>query len=83
MIEGGLIHLPDRSQRFGQQNLTGLPTGVTFSCLAETMVLTMAGLQRDYSIGKRPPLEDAEAIFDLARAFGFAPAVEQLIEKAG
>lgn len=83
VIEGGLIHLPDRSQRFGQQNLTGLPTGVTFSCLAETMVLTMAGLQRDYSIGKRPPLEDAEAIFDLARAFGFAPAVEQLIEKAG
>lgn len=83
VIEGGLIHLPERSYRFGQQNLTGLPTGVTFSCLAETMVLTMAGLQRDYSIGKRPSLEDAEAIFDLARSFGFAPAVEQLIEKAG
>lgn len=83
VIEGGLIHLPERSQRLGNQNLTDLPTGVTFSCLAETVVLTMAGKQRDYSIGKRPPLEDAEAIFQLALNFGFAPAVEQLVEKAG
>lgn len=83
VIEGGLINLPERGYRFGQQNLTSLPTGVTFSCLAETIVLTMAGAQRDYSIGKRPPLEDAEAIFDLARSFGFSPAVELSIEKAG
>jgi len=83
VIEGGLIHLPDRTYRFGNQNLTDLPTGVTFSCLAETVVLTMAGKKRDYSIGKRPPLEEAEAIFELALNFGFAPAVEQLVEMAG
>jgi predicted amino acid dehydrogenase len=83
VIEGGLIHLPERGYRFGNQNLTDLPTGVTFSCLAETMVLTMAGKTRDYSIGKRPPLEEAEAIFELALHFGFAPAVEQLVEMAG
>ncbi|WJN57918.1 aminotransferase class III-fold pyridoxal phosphate-dependent enzyme [Pseudomonas sp. SO81] len=83
VIEGGLIHLPERGYRFGNQNLTDLPTGVTFSCLAETMVLTMAGKTRDYSIGKRPPLEEAEAIFELALNFGFAPAVEQLVEMAG
>ncbi|XQE68671.1 aminotransferase class III-fold pyridoxal phosphate-dependent enzyme [Pseudomonas sp. P3C3] len=83
VIEGGLIHLPERDYRFGNQNLTDLPTGVTFSCLAETMVLTMAGKTRDYSIGKRPPLEEAEAIFELALHFGFAPAVEQLVEMAG
>jgi acetylornithine/succinyldiaminopimelate/putrescine aminotransferase/predicted amino acid dehydrogenase len=83
VIEGGLIHMPERSYRFGDQHLTSLPSGVIFSCLAETIVLTMAGKQRDYSIGKRPPLADAEAIFELARDFGFAPAVEQPIEKAG
>ncbi len=87
VIEGGLIHMPDPTCRFGQQNLTNLPTGVAFSCLAETIVLTMAGKRRDYSIGKRPPLEDAEDIFALAQAFGFAPAVAhpsaQPIAKAG
>ncbi|MHA6493283.1 aminotransferase class III-fold pyridoxal phosphate-dependent enzyme [Pseudomonas borbori] len=83
VIEGGLIHMPERGYRFGDQNLTSLPTGVIFSCLAETIVLTMAGKKRDYSIGKRPPLEDAEELFELARHFGFAPAVEQPIEKAG
>ncbi len=83
VIEGGLIHMPERSYRFGDQNLTSLPSGTIFSCLAETIVLTMAGKQRDYSIGKRPTLADAEAIFELARDFGFAPAVEQPIEKAG
>lgn len=87
VIEGGLIHMPDPTCRFGQQNLTNLPTGVAFSCLAETIVLTMAGKRRDYSIGKRPPLEDAEEIFALAQAFGFAPAVAhpttQSIAKAG
>jgi acetylornithine/succinyldiaminopimelate/putrescine aminotransferase/predicted amino acid dehydrogenase len=83
VIEGGLIHMPERSYRFGDQHLTSLPSGTIFSCLAETIVLTMAGEQRDYSIGKRPPLADAEAIFELARNFGFASAVEQPIEKAG
>ena len=87
VIEGGLIHMPDPTCRFGQQNLTNLPTGVAFSCLAETIVLTMAGKRRDYSIGKRPPLEDAEEIFALAQAFGFAPAIAhpsaQPIAKAG
>jgi predicted amino acid dehydrogenase/alkylation response protein AidB-like acyl-CoA dehydrogenase len=73
VIEGGLIRMPDPTCRFGQQNLTNLPTGVAFSCLAETIVLTMAGKRRDYSIGKSPPLEDAEEIFALAQGFGFAP----------
>jgi len=83
VIEGGLIHLPERGQRFGNQNLTDLPTGVTFSCLAETMVLTMAGRRRDYSVGKRPALDEAEDIFALALSLGFASVVEQPIEKAG
>lgn len=83
VIEGGLIHLPERGQRFGNQNLTDLPTGVTFACLAETMVLTMAGKRRDYSLGKRPPLAEAEEIFELALGLGFAPVIEQAIDKAG
>ena len=83
VIEGGLIHMPERGQRFGNQNLTDLPTGVTFACLAETLVLTMAGKRRDYSVGKRPSLEDAEEIFELALGLGFAPVVEQPVEKAG
>jgi hypothetical protein len=47
----------------------------------------MAGKRRDYSIGKRPALEDAEEIFALARGFGFAPALAHpatpTIAKAG
>jgi acetylornithine/succinyldiaminopimelate/putrescine aminotransferase/predicted amino acid dehydrogenase len=83
VVEGGLIYMPERGYRFGSQNLTNLPTGVAFSCLAETIVLTMAGKDRDYSIGKRPSLADAEEILRLALEFGFAPAVDQLVEKAG
>lgn len=83
IIEGGLIHMPDPTCRFGSQNLTNLPTGVAFSCLAETIVLTMAGKRRDYSIGKRPPLADAEEVFELAQAFGFSSAVNLPIAKAG
>ncbi len=81
-IEGGLIRMPDPSYRFGSQNLTRLPTGMAFSCLAETIVLTMAGKRRDYSIGKRPSIEDAEEIFELAQHFGFSTACVQPTSKA-
>lgn len=86
VVEGGLIRLPDPDYRFGSQNLNNLPTGVAYSCLAETMVLSMAGRQRDYSIGRRPPLADAEEVLRLALEFGFAPALSPVsapAEKAG
>lgn len=83
VVEGGLIRLPDADYRFGSQNLNNLPAGTAYSCLAETMVLAMAGRQRDYSIGRRPPLADAEEVLRLALDFGFAPAVPELAEKAG
>ena len=83
VVEGGLIRLPDPDYRFGSQNLNNLPAGTAYSCLAETMVLAMAGRQRDYSIGRRPPLADAEEVLRLALDFGFAPAVPELAEKAG
>lgn len=83
VVEGGLIRLPEADYRFGSQNLNNLPAGTAYSCLAETMVLSMAARQRDYSIGRRPSLADAEEVLRLALDFGFAPAITELVEKAG
>ncbi|RFA29213.1 aspartate aminotransferase family protein [Alkalilimnicola ehrlichii] len=83
VVEGGLVNLPDSGYRFGHQNLDDMPDGVTYSCLAETIVLTMTGKRRDYSIGKRPPLADAEEVLRHALALGFKPAGAQRIKRAG
>lgn len=71
VYEGGLVKFPD-DVSFGSRNVIGTPPGVNLGCLAETVVLTMAGVRRNYSMGERPSLGDAWEVFRLATEHGFS-----------
>ncbi|MVN88946.1 semialdehyde dehydrogenase [Deinococcus sp. HMF7620] len=64
VIDGGLVSVPG-VQRKG---FIGLPQGVAYACLAETLLLGLAGHQGHYSLG-RPRLEQAEEMLALAGRF--------------
>ncbi len=65
IIDGGLVSVPHL--HFKQRGL-GLPGGISFACLAETMLLAQAGYEGDFSIGN-PTLEQAEMISQLANRY--------------
>lgn len=69
-FEGSLLKLPEKV-RFGEENLQGFPTGVGLACLSETIVLAMSQVKRNYSIGSRMSLADAEWIYEESVAHGF------------
>lgn len=71
VYEGGLVKFPD-AVSFGSRNVIGTPPGINLGCLAETVVLTMAGISGHYSIGERPPMADAWKVFRLATEHGFS-----------
>ena len=54
----------------------GLPDGLTFACLAETMLLSISGHRGHFTLG-RPTLDQVDHITDIAdrhSALGFRPA---------
>jgi predicted amino acid dehydrogenase len=67
---GGLIKLPFEVD-FGTK--TGLPKGVIYGCIAETMLLTMEGNFINYSIGDKISLDKLDEIGNIANAYGFKP----------
>ncbi len=72
IVDGGLVSVP--SLRFTRSIV--LPPGVSYACLAETMLLALAGHSGHFSIG-HPTLEHAEYISALAHRFrylGFSTA---------
>jgi len=79
VLDGGLVSLPDPSLRFGAGNLQGLPDGVALACLAETMLLALAGETRDRGVGETIWLDEADEIMALATRHGFGlPSLPQL-----
>lgn len=70
VYEGGLVKLPENLS-LGTQNLVRCPPGVNLACLSETMVLALAGKDRDYSVGMTTPLEEALEVYQLAKEHGF------------
>ena len=78
VYEGGLMHLPE-AVTFGRRNVVGCEPGTGLACLSETIVLTMSGERRDFSIGAEPPLQDAERVFRLARLHGFEVAIPDTV----
>jgi acetylornithine/succinyldiaminopimelate/putrescine aminotransferase/predicted amino acid dehydrogenase len=81
VYEGGLVRFPGEVT-FGSRNIIGTPAGINLACLAETVVLTMAGIRRNYSMAERPPLGDAEEIFRQATAHGFSVAPPAIPKRA-
>lgn len=71
VIEGGHVLLPDASIRFGVGNLVGLPAGITLACLAETILLSLAGEERDFGVGYAVPIAQVDHVMSLARRHGF------------
>jgi predicted amino acid dehydrogenase len=68
IIEGGIVKIP------GRPNLKfdfGLPPGMCYACMAETMILAMESRFENYSIGSRLELEKVNEISQLARKHDF------------
>ncbi|MGI6453257.1 MAG: aminotransferase class III-fold pyridoxal phosphate-dependent enzyme [Syntrophomonadaceae bacterium] len=71
ILEGGLVQYPDNIA-FGP-NL-GYRDGVNLACLSETVLLSMEGEGKDYSIGLKLPLEDIRYLRKLGQKHGFGLA---------
>jgi len=74
VFDGGLIQPPFEVDLGAFQTL---PKNLCWGCLGETMLLALAGETRDYSIGSRLSLEDADHLAQLAEVHGFAPSPTQ------
>ncbi len=74
VFDGGLIQPPFEVDLGAFQTL---PKNLCWGCLGETMLLALAGEDRDYSIGSRLSLADADRLSLLADVHGFAPAPTQ------
>lgn len=74
VFDGGLIKPPFDIDLGSFQTL---PVNVCWGCLGETLLLSLAREERDYSIGSRIDLADADHMAILAETHGFAPAPPQ------
>ena len=73
LIKGGLAKLPSEV-RFGFP--TGLPKGIIYGCIAETMILTLESRFEDYSLGDNIDLAKLDEIAMMAKRHGFEVAIE-------
>jgi hypothetical protein len=71
VFDGGLVRLP---QPITLGPSKGLPRGVCWGCLGETIVLTLEGETSDWSIGPHLSVAQAEHIASLAGKHGIQPA---------
>ncbi len=74
VFDGGLIAPPFPIDLGPFQTL---PRDLCWGCLGETMLLALARETKDYSIGARLSLEDADHLAELAARHGFDPAPAQ------
>ncbi len=74
VVDGGLVDVPGLRLDGGS---LGLPPGRVFACLAETMLLSIAGHTGHFSLG-RPTLDQVDHVIELAEGLadlGLRPAV--------
>ncbi len=68
VIDGGVVQPPgDPDFHVG----FGLPKGLAYACMAETMILTYEGMFENYSIGGNITIEKVENIEQLGHKHGF------------
>lgn len=80
VINGGLVSLPDPTVRFGVGNIQGYPDGVQLACLSETILLSMAQVDRDMGVGDNVSLDEVDEIVALAAKHGFTLSEPELDE---
>jgi len=73
LLDGGVVEVPGLRLQGGS---IGLPDGLTYACLAETLLLSISGHRGHFTVG-RPTLDKVDeitAIADRHSALGFRPA---------
>lgn len=68
VIEGGVVEVP------GKVNFNldfGFPTGMSYACMAETMMLAMEGRYENFTLGRDLSLQQVEEISGIARKHDF------------
>ncbi len=71
VVDGGLVQTPGG---VGLGFDYGLPPGLTFGCMAETITLALEGRFEDYTVGKELDIERVREIQKIAARHGFHPA---------
>ncbi|MFA5276033.1 MAG: shikimate dehydrogenase [Candidatus Omnitrophota bacterium] len=78
VIEGGIVRPPGNPDFHFS---FGLPPGLAYACIAETMLLTLEGKFESYSIGGNVSLEKANETSSLGRKHGFKLAKLRSFER--
>ncbi|NLO72495.1 MAG: shikimate dehydrogenase [candidate division WS1 bacterium] len=79
VIEGGAVAVPGNVQfNFN----FGFPPRTAYACMAETMILALAGKTADYSLGREIRLGQVREITELAKVHGFKLAGFRSFERA-
>jgi len=79
VIEGGVVEVP------GEVNFNfnfGFPPGMSYACMAETMILSMEGRYENFSLGRDLTVQQVEEIAALAKKHNFKLAGFRSFEKA-
>ena len=71
VVDGGLAQTPGG---VGLGFDYGLPPGLTFGCMAETITLALEGRFEDYTVGKELDIGRVREIQEMAARHGFRPA---------
>ena len=67
VVESGEVQLPGEDVRMGD---IGLPDGVAFACLAETIVLALEGRFETFTVGRNIEWEKVKEIYQLGLKHG-------------
>jgi fatty aldehyde-generating acyl-ACP reductase len=79
VIDGGVVSVPGAVD-FGFD--FGLPAGMAYACMAETMILALDGRYESFTLGKHISLERVEEIAQLAAKHGFRLSSLRSFERA-
>ncbi|OQY21148.1 MAG: shikimate dehydrogenase, partial [Anaerolineaceae bacterium 4572_32.1] len=68
VIEGGVVTMPGQVESGFNY---GLPSHLTFGCMAETMILTLEGRFENYTLGRDLTVEQVDKMAEMGRRHGF------------
>lgn len=79
VFEGGVVKVPGDVQfNFN----FGFPTGTSYACMAETMILALEGRYESYTLGRELTVEQIQTMAGLAEKHGFTLAGLRSFERA-
>jgi fatty aldehyde-generating acyl-ACP reductase len=79
VIEGGVVEVPGNVE-FNFD--FGFPPGMSYACMAETMILALEGRYENFSLGRELTISQVEEIWQLGAKHGFKLAGLRSFERA-